>query len=75
VTVADYRCLTLAEATAAITGDHLVVGTVTAQPAGYTAAPESIVIEQSPAPGTKHPQGTPVDLVVYDPASLATCPP
>jgi beta-lactam-binding protein with PASTA domain len=48
---------------------------VTAQPAGYTAAPESIVIEQSPAPGTKHPQGTPVDLVVYDPASLATCPP
>jgi beta-lactam-binding protein with PASTA domain len=75
VTVADYRCMTLGEATAAITGDHLVVGTVTPQPAGYTADATSIVIEQDPAPGTKHAQGTAVNLVVYDPASLATCPP
>jgi len=74
-TVADYRCVTLAQAKTDIVGDHFVVGTVTAQPSGYTAADDSIVIEQDPAPGQKVASGTPIDLVVYDPASLATCPP
>ena len=74
-TVADYRCVTLAQATTDIEGDHFKVGTVTAQPPGYTAADDSIVIEQDPAPGQKVASGTPIDLVVYDPASLATCPP
>jgi beta-lactam-binding protein with PASTA domain len=75
VTVADYRCMTLDQATAAINEDHLTVGTVTPQPDGYTADGTSIVTAQSPAPGTKHAQGTAVDLTVSDPASLATCPP
>ncbi len=74
-TVADYRCETLAQAKTDIVGDHFTVGTVTAQPSGYTAAADSIVIEQNPAPGQKVASGTPIDLVVYDPASLATCPP
>jgi beta-lactam-binding protein with PASTA domain len=67
--------VTLAEATAALTGDGFTLGTVTAQPAGYTAADDSVVIEQSPSPGQKRAPGTPIDLTVYDPASLATCPP
>ena len=75
VTVADYRCTTLADATTAITGDKLTLGTVTNQPPGYTGGKDSIVIEQHPTPGQKVAQNTPVDLVVYDPASLATCPP
>ena len=75
ITVADYRCITLAEATAAITGDGFTLGTVTPEPAGYTAAPDSIVIDQNPKPGVKRPPGTAIDLTVYDPASLATCPP
>ena len=75
LTVADYRCVTLAQATTDIEGDHFTVGSVTAQPAGYTAAPDSIVIQQSPTPGKKVAPNTPIDLVVYDPASLATCPP
>ena len=75
LTVADYRCITLAQATTAITGDGFVVGTVTPQPDGYSAAPDSIVIQQTPTPGKKVAPGTAIDLVVYDPGSLATCPP
>ena len=75
LTVADYRCVTLAAATTAITGDGFTLGSVTPEPSGYTAAPDSIVIEQSPNPGQKRPAGTAINLVVYDPASLATCPP
>jgi beta-lactam-binding protein with PASTA domain len=65
----------LDQAMAAMEADHLVLGTVTSQPDGYQAQGDAIVIAQSPAPGTKHPQGTAVDVTAYDPASLATCPP
>jgi serine/threonine-protein kinase len=75
LTVADYRCTTLSQATTDIVGDGFVVGTVTPQPAGYTADADSIVIDQAPKPGQKRPPGTAIDLVVYDPGSLATCPP
>jgi serine/threonine-protein kinase len=75
LTVADYRCVTLAEAGAAIIADGFTVGTVTAVPDGYTAAADSVVIEQAPNPGQKRAPGTAIDLVVTDPASLATCPP
>ena len=75
LTVADYRCLTLAEASAAIAGDGFTVDSVTPTPDGYVAAPGSIVIDQSPNPGQKRPPGTAIDLVVTDPASLAPCPP
>jgi beta-lactam-binding protein with PASTA domain len=67
--------VTLAEATAAMTGDGFTLGTVTPEPAGYTAAPDSIVISQSPSPGAKVAPGTAINLTVSDPASLATCPP
>lgn len=75
LTVADYRCVTLAQAGGAIVGDGFTVGTVTPQPDGYAAAPDSIVIDQAPNPGQKRPPGTAINLVVTDPASLATCPP
>jgi beta-lactam-binding protein with PASTA domain len=67
--------MTLADATSALTGDGFKLGTVSAQPAGYTAADDSIVIGQSPSPGQKRPAGSAINLTVYDPASLATCPP
>jgi beta-lactam-binding protein with PASTA domain len=75
VTVADYRCQTLAAARTEIEGDNLDVGTITPQPDGYPGGEDSIVIEQNPSPGQKVNPGTDIDLVVYDPASLATCPP
>jgi beta-lactam-binding protein with PASTA domain len=73
--VADYRCKTLDDATNDLEGDGFTLGDVTPQPAGYTEDGTSIVIEQDPAPGQKRPPGTAIDLTVYDPASLATCPP
>ncbi|MBA2719033.1 MAG: PASTA domain-containing protein [Chloroflexi bacterium] len=75
LTVADYRCTTLAQATGDIVGDGFIVGTVSDEPDGYVATDASIVIDQSPNPGQKRPSGTAIDLVVTDPASLATCPP
>ena len=77
VTVGEYRCQTLGQAKADIAADGLVVGTVTPQPAGYTAADDSFVFDQLPLPGKKRALGTNVDLTVYDPASYPypTCPP
>ena len=75
--VGDYRCETLGAAKTEIAGDGFTLGTVTAQPPGYTAADDSFVFEQSPAPGKKPGPGSPIDLSVYDPASypFPTCPP
>ncbi len=75
--VGDYRCETLGAAKTEIAGDGFTLGTVTAQPPGYTAADDSFVFEQSPAPGKKRGPGSPIDLSVYDPASypFPTCPP
>jgi beta-lactam-binding protein with PASTA domain len=67
--------MTLADATTALTGDGFTLGSVTPQPDGYPGGPDSIVIQQSPTPGQKVNPGTAINLVVYDPASLATCPP
>jgi len=76
-TVGEYRCQTLGQAKADIAADGFVVGTVTPQPAGYTAADDSFVFDQLPLPGKKRAPGTNVDLSVYDPASYPypTCPP
>ncbi len=76
-TVGEYRCQTLDQATADILADGFALGTVTAQPAGYTAAGDSYVFEQLPLPAKKRAPGTTIDLGVYDPASYpyATCPP
>ncbi|HLQ49266.1 MAG TPA: PASTA domain-containing protein, partial [Candidatus Dormibacteraeota bacterium] len=75
LTVADYRCRTLAVATVEITGDGFKVGNVTGSPDTYSPTPDSIVISQAPTPGRKRPPGTAIDLVVTDPAALSTCPP
>jgi beta-lactam-binding protein with PASTA domain len=76
-TVGEYRCQTLDQATADILADGFTLGTVTAQPSGYTAANDSFVFEQLPLPGKKRAPGTAIDLGVYDPASYPypTCPP
>ncbi|MDP9482199.1 MAG: hypothetical protein M3P84_03145, partial [Chloroflexota bacterium] len=76
-TVGEYRCQTLAQATDDILADGFTVGTVTAQPPGYTAAGDSFVYEQLPLPAKKRAPGTPINLGVYDPASypFPTCPP
>jgi beta-lactam-binding protein with PASTA domain len=76
VTVADYRCITLAEATADIEGDHLVVGTVTTHPdSTATPGPDWIVTGQSPNPGQKVASGSAIDLDVWDPSvAIPTCP-
>ncbi len=75
--VGEYRCETLDQATSDITGDGFVVGTVTPEPSGYTAAGDSLVFAQDPLPGKKRAPGTAINLSVYDPASypFPTCPP
>jgi serine/threonine-protein kinase len=77
LTVGDYRCQTLDQATADILADGFILGKVTAQPPGYAAVPDSYVFDQLPAPGKKRAPGTAIDLSVYDPASypFGTCPP
>jgi serine/threonine-protein kinase len=76
-TVGEYRCQRLDEAKADIVADGFTVGTVTAQPPGYTAADDSFVYQQLPDKGKKRAPGTPINLGVYDPASypFPTCPP
>ena len=70
----NYLCQTLGAATAAIESDGFVVGGVTALPGG-TADADWIVVAQDPGAGTNAAFGSPVNLTVYDPASLPTCPP
>jgi len=76
-TVGEYRCETLSEATADIAADGFTLGTVTAEPPGYTADGTSYVFQQLPLPGKKRAPGTAIDLGVYDPGSYPypTCPP
>jgi beta-lactam-binding protein with PASTA domain len=69
--VYDYRCVPLADAEEALQADGFTVGTIT--PPG--SDPTWLVGGQNPAPGATAAPGTPIDLTVYDPASLATCPP
>jgi len=70
--VYDYRCVSLAAAEATLQADGFTVGTITAPPGFEPTWP---VGGQNPAPGATAAPGTPIDLTVYDPASLATCPP
>ena len=63
--VGNYLCMTLAEATAAITGDGFTVGTLTGPTSGK-------VVAQDPAPGVNRAFGTPINLTFEDPA--ASCP-
>jgi len=69
----------LAQARSAIEADGFTVGVVTGEPPGYTWTDENepLVVAQNPAPGVRQTVGSPVDLLVYDPASypFGTCPP
>jgi len=82
VNVGDYRCTTLGDAGNAIEADGFRVGTVVvdaetkAANPGYVPEEGSIVVAQSPAPGTKLKPGSKIGLTVHDPSlPLATCPP
>ena len=72
LTVNDYRCLAFADAKSQLEADGFTLGTVTAPPGYDTTWP---VGGQYPASGSTEPPGSRIDLDVYDPASLATCPP
>ncbi|HEY8199681.1 MAG TPA: Stk1 family PASTA domain-containing Ser/Thr kinase [Candidatus Limnocylindrales bacterium] len=72
LTVGDYRCLAYSDAQTQIDADGFTVGTVEAPP-GFD--PSWPVGSQDPAPGSKEKPGSRIDLVVFDPASLPTCPP
>ncbi|HEY8168965.1 MAG: Stk1 family PASTA domain-containing Ser/Thr kinase [Candidatus Limnocylindrales bacterium] len=72
LTVGDYRCLAFSDAKAQLEGDGFTLGTVISPPGFDTTMP---VGEQDPAPGAEEPPGSRIDLVVYDPVTLATCPP
>ncbi|MET1232932.1 MAG: PASTA domain-containing protein, partial [Candidatus Limnocylindrales bacterium] len=72
LTVGDYRCLPFSDAQAQLEADGFTLGTVTALP-GFDST--WTVGGQSPDPGSQEPPGTRIDLDLYDPASLPTCPP
>ena len=65
--VGNYVCMTLAEATAAITGDGFTVGTLSGPTTGK-------VVAQDPLPGVNRPFGTPINLTFEDPPASITCP-
>ncbi len=66
----DYRCITYAEAQAAIEDNDLTVGTVDPP----DSAPTDLVVAQDPAPGTQVLPGTPVNLGLAPPP-VDPCPP
>jgi eukaryotic-like serine/threonine-protein kinase len=68
LTVGDYRCVALTIAEAQVAVDGFTLGTVTPG-----AQPDWIVTGQNPAPGTKAPPGSKVNLDAE--AAPATCPP
>jgi serine/threonine-protein kinase len=72
--VGDYRCVTLEVASTAIDADGFAVGTVTTEPPGASPGTTWIVTAQDPAPGSKRPAGTPINVVLSDPATVASCP-
>jgi eukaryotic-like serine/threonine-protein kinase len=66
--VGDYRCELLALAEAHVTADDFTVGSVSGP-----NTPDSVVVWQDPAPGTKRTAGTAIDLWTVD-QPAATCP-
>jgi|CXWL01.1.fsa_nt_gi beta-lactam-binding protein with PASTA domain len=72
VTVPSVVNLSQADATAAITGAGLIVGTVTTATSSIVAS--GLVISQNPASGTNVNSGSAVDLVVSSGPTLITVP-
>jgi len=67
--VGDYRCVLLALAESEIGNDGFQVGTITG-----SQDPASIVMWQDPAPGSKRPPGTAINLWTVDQPAPTTCP-
>ena len=67
VNVGNYGCLTMDEATAAITADGFAVGPVTGDVTGK-------VVGQDPAPGSKAIFGSAIGLTLENPPVSKTCP-
>jgi beta-lactam-binding protein with PASTA domain len=65
--VGDYSCMTLAEATAAITGDGFVMGTTSGDTTGK-------VVAQDPPPGANRAFGTAINLTFENPPTSISCP-
>jgi beta-lactam-binding protein with PASTA domain len=65
--------MTLQQATEEIERDGFVVGELFAPEGNPSPPPDSVVLDQRPAPGTRETVGTPVDLAVNEPGS--ECPP
>ena len=65
--VGNYTCMTLAQASAAISADGFTLGTVTGPPSGK-------VVAQSPAASSIEAVGSPIDLTFEDPPTSITCP-
>ena len=72
LTVGDYRCLAFSDAQAQIDTDGFTLGSVVTPPGFDTTWP---VGSQDPAPGSKAKPGSRIDVVVFEPSSLPTCPP
>ena len=72
IPVGDYRCLAFSDAQDQLESDGFTLGVVTAPPGMDATWP---VGGQDPAPGVEVAPGSRINLVIYDPASLATCPP
>jgi hypothetical protein len=68
--VDDYRCLTLADATAAIERDGYVVGTVSYSIEGGAVDTTWLVDVQDPPAGGAAAPGTPVDLLLASPFNV-----
>jgi hypothetical protein len=68
--VGDYRCLTLADATAAIERDGYEVGTVSYSIEGGAVDATWLVDVQDPPPGEAAAPGTPVDLLLASPFNV-----
>ena len=71
--IGDYRCMSLQQATEEIERDGFVVGELFAPEGNPSPPPDSVVLDQRPAPGSRETVGTPVDLAVNEPGSA--CPP
>ena len=72
LTVGDYRCMPLADATVIITSDGFSVGSILTNPPGGGFDGTWLVQAQLPMPGEAQPAGTAVGLQLIDP--LQVCP-
>ncbi len=71
--VGNYVCLAVGVAKTTITGDGFAVGTISPEGGTGTVTDAWFVTAQSPAPGTRQPANTPIDLTAAATKPI-TCP-